>query len=156
MENFSKSVYFCRFCDIDREMFQSHPLSTGTTRTVQSYQQNLQDREVNDKDSAFGIKFDSVFNQLRYFHVCQPGLPPCLGHDLFEGVVSFDLALYINHLVTQEKHFTYAELNRCISQFKYLGADANDRLSVQWHGGIIPLLLQIMVWSRHSQKRIML
>lgn len=27
------------------------------------------------------------------------GLPPCLGHDLFEGVVPFDLAMYISHLV---------------------------------------------------------
>lgn len=63
-----------------------------------------------------GIKFDSVFNQLIYSHVC-----------LFEGVVSCDLALCINHLVNKEKHFTYVELNRSISQFTYLGYNADDK-----------------------------
>lgn len=74
-----------------------------------------------------GIKFDSVFNTLKNFHVCQPGLPPCLGHDLFEGIVSFDLALYIHHLVSVGKHFSYLQLNRSISQFKYLGTDKNNK-----------------------------
>ncbi len=55
-----------------------------------------------------------------YFHVCQPGLPPCLGHDIFEGVASYDLALYIDCLVTVEKLFTYQELNRRINNFTYL------------------------------------
>ncbi len=50
-----------------------------------------------------GIKFDSIFNELTYFHVCEPGLPPCLGHDLFEGIVSTDLALYRKHLISKEK-----------------------------------------------------
>lgn len=57
-----------------------------------------------------GIKFDSLFNELSYFHVCQPGLPPCIGHDLFEGIVSADLSLYIQHLVKVDKQFTYLEL----------------------------------------------
>lgn len=68
-----------------------------------------------------------MFNELTYFHVCQPGLPPCLGHDLFEGIVSSDLALYIKHLVRVDKQFTYLELNQRINQFHYLGNDANDK-----------------------------
>lgn len=42
---------------------------------------------------------DSPFNHLSFFHVCQPGLPPCLGHDLFEDIVSSDLALFNGYLV---------------------------------------------------------
>ncbi len=80
-----------------------------------------------NQEMTSGVKFDSVFNQLKYYHVCQPGLPPCLGHDLFEGVVSVDLAMYIKHLVTVGKHFTYGQLNRTISQFTYLGSDANNK-----------------------------
>ncbi|CAM4530069.1 unnamed protein product [Leuciscus chuanchicus] len=57
----------------------------------------------------------------------KPGLPPCLGHDLFDGVVSVDLAMYIKHLVTVGKHFTYGQLNQTISQFTYLGSDANNK-----------------------------
>ena len=121
VENFSKSSHFCRFCDVDRVTFQLSPLSTGSKRTKQSYQQHVHELRAGNTDTVCGIKFDSVFNQLCYFHVCQPGLPPCLGHDLFEGVVSVDLALCINHLANQEKQFSFVELNRRISRFAYLG-----------------------------------
>lgn len=79
--------------------------------------------------SAAGIKFDSKFNDLSFFHVCQPGLPPCLGHDLCEGVVLYDLALVINHLITKEKQFSYIELNSRMNGFHYLGSDANNKPS---------------------------
>ena len=47
-----------------------------------------------DVDTPYkGIKSESIFNQLHFFHFCNPGLPPCLGHDLFEGVVAYDLAI---------------------------------------------------------------
>ena len=127
MENFSRSTFFCRFCNIDRQTFVLSPSSTGSKRTKQSYQQNVQERGAGHTDTVCGIKFDSIFNQLRYFHVCQPGLPPCLGHDLFEGIVSVHIALCINHLVNREKQFTFLDLNRSISQFTYLGNDAHDK-----------------------------
>ncbi|XP_052007877.1 uncharacterized protein LOC127661282 [Xyrauchen texanus] len=55
------------------------------------------------------------------------GLPPCLGHDLFEGVVANDLALYVEHLVKAEKHFTYDKINQAISQTKLLGSDSHNK-----------------------------
>lgn len=126
LENFSLSVNFCRYCDIDRNTFQADPLCRAATRTEQSYREHVQRLEGGSVHSG-GIKFDSLFNDLSFFHVCWPGLPPCIGHDLFEGIVSFDLALYIQHLVKVDKQLTYLELNRRISQFKYLGNDANDK-----------------------------
>jgi len=126
VENFSRSSHFCRYCEISREAFHADPLIQGTKRTVQSYSGHVQSSEGQTTSSG-GVKFDSVFNTLKYFHVCQPGLPPCLGHDLFEGIVSSDLALYINHLVKVDKMFNYLELNQRINQFKYLGRDANDK-----------------------------
>ncbi|KAF3842222.1 hypothetical protein F7725_024173 [Dissostichus mawsoni] len=68
-------------------------LLTSIRITAQSYQSHLQDLKISDTNSVCGIKSDSPFNQLGHFHVCQPGLPPCLGHDMFEGIVSYDLAL---------------------------------------------------------------
>lgn len=126
LENFSGSTYFCRYCDIDKVKFHMDPLFRATSRTPQSYKEHVESLGGGSVHSG-GIKCDSLFNELSFFHVCQPGLPPCLGHDLFEGVVSSDLALYIQHLVTVDKQFSYLELNRRITQFKYLGNDASDR-----------------------------
>lgn len=124
-ENFSCSTHFCRYCLIERKDFEKTPLNLGPKRTINGHKESVQQLSATDQNMVQGVKFDSPFNSLKYFHVCT-GLPPCLGHDLFEGVVSNDLALYISHLVTKEKHFTYAQLNRSIVQFKYSG---NDSLS---------------------------
>lgn len=126
LENFSGSKFFCRYCEIDKNVFQADPLSRANTRTPESYREHVQNIKEHSNHSG-GVKFDSVFNSLNMFHVCQPGLPPCLGHDLFEGVVASDLALCINHLVTVDKQFSYTELNRRIEQFKYSGNDAHDK-----------------------------
>ena len=125
-ENFSKSKHFCRYCLIDRDMFMKHPEKVGPKRTIENYRESVE-QVGNSQPLVNGIKFDSVFNDLKHFHVCNPGLPPCLGHDLFEGVVSYDLAMYIRHLVKVEKHFTYVQLNRCVSQFKHLGSDSHNK-----------------------------
>lgn len=126
LENFSRADHFCRYCEIDRDRFVNKPQLCGTVRTAELYKSNLDDLKTSDTNSVCGIKSDSPFNQLAHFHVCQPGLPPCLGHDLFEGIVSYDLALFIDTLV-KEKHFTYLQLNRCKNQFKYQGNDGNDK-----------------------------
>ncbi len=125
-ENFSKSRYFCRYCLIDRDTFQKKPEKVGPKRTIENYRKSVEQLS-GDQPMVNGIKFDSVFNNLKHFHVCSPGLPHCLGHDLFEGVVLYDLAMYISHLVNVEKHFTYVQLNRSISQFTYPGSDLNKR-----------------------------
>lgn len=126
LENFSRSTHFCRFCDIDRATFISTPLARSSPRTVESYKNNVQQIIANNLHSSVGIKSDSKFNELAFFHVCNPGLPPCLGHDLFEGIVSYDLALYISHLIKQ-KEFTYLQLNQRINHLRYLGNDGNNK-----------------------------
>lgn len=76
-----------------------------------------------------GVKFDSVFNDLNYYHVCRGGLPPCLGHDLFEGVVNYDVALILQQMIRENKWFTYSYLNRRISSFKYAKSDKSNQPS---------------------------
>lgn len=51
-------------------------------------------------------------------------LPPCLGHDIFEGILSYYLALYLKYFIKQKKWFTYLVLNKYIKQFKYNASDA--------------------------------
>ena len=99
-ENFSTTEHFCRYCRVDRKTFKERVHSKGTPRTAQGYKEGLQALAENPKGPAFGEESDYIyiFNSSEYFHVCQPGLPPCIGHDLFEGVVSAGIALkLINH-----------------------------------------------------------
>lgn len=67
-----------------------------------------------------GVKFDSVLNILLYFHVCNSGLTSCTGHDLFEGVIPFDLMLAFKYFIANG-WFTYEELNERINNFKFFG-----------------------------------
>ncbi len=106
-------------------MFESKGTELSPTRTKQSYQNSVSVSE--GQEVCDGVKFDSVFNCLKHIHVCDPGLPPSMAHDLFEGVVSVDLALYIKQLVTVGKHFSYVQLNRNITSFKYSGSDLNNK-----------------------------
>lgn len=111
-----------------------------------------------------GIKFDAIFNKLKHFHVCSPGLPPCAGHDLFEGAVAYDLKFFIDYLIRNE-WFTLSELNKRIDSFSYCTeymrdkpctiSDTSDRIS----GGacqiwnflrILPLLVADQIKDVHD------
>lgn len=123
-ENFSCSQYFCRYCEITRSEFEADPNACGPPRTAEAYDAAVADLQVENIQHVRGIKVNSIFNTLESFHVCQPGLPPCLGHDLFEGVLSYDVALYLKNFIKKKKWFTYSILNRRIKQFKYKGSEA--------------------------------
>lgn len=70
LENFSKSTHFCRFCDIDRETFISSTSAKASVRTAESYNGHVQQVVTAGTESSAGIKFDSKFNNLNFFHVC--------------------------------------------------------------------------------------
>ena len=124
-ENFSRSEYFCRYCEITRSEFQSdNPNVCAPQRSPESYDSAVSDLQAGDSKHMKGIKQKSVFNDLKSFHVCNPGLPPCLGHDIFEGVLSYDVALYLKYFIKKKKWLTYPLLNRRIKQFQYKGSDA--------------------------------
>ena len=109
------------------QAFALNPLCQAECRTIENYSESISflDENPNEK-SHQGIKFDSVFNRLKYFHVCRPGLPPCLGHDLFEGVVAYDLALFVKYLVKTKKWFTYDHINGMIRNIAFKEYDARD------------------------------
>ena len=124
-ENFSSHPYMCRFCLITQAEFRENPLNDAELRTVDSYEAAI--THLDNCEGPFkGIKRASVFNSLRYFHVCNLGLPPCLGHDLFEGIVRYDLALFIKDLV-KKKWFSYEYLNRTMKRTQLKGFDASDK-----------------------------
>jgi hypothetical protein len=129
VENFSTTSHFCRYCLLTRSEFDCNSFAdTGAARTANSYCEAVQQLQ-NDSNLTVceGIKENSIFNDLMHFHVCLPGLPPCLGHDLFEGVIAYDMALYIRYFVKSQKWFTYDAFDHRIKTFKYAGSDALDK-----------------------------
>ncbi|KAF7649573.1 hypothetical protein LDENG_00139370 [Lucifuga dentata] len=127
-ENFSRSQYFCRYCLITRSQFQGDdPNLCGPECTTESYNSAVDHLQTEDTPDVEGVKFKSVFNSLKYFNVCKPGLPPCLGHDIFEGVLSYDVALYLKYFIKKKAWFTYSTLNWLIKQFKYCASDASSK-----------------------------
>ncbi|KAK3929621.1 Zinc finger protein 76 [Frankliniella fusca] len=101
---------------------KSHP-----KRTEESYNNAVRKLQSGSKKSYEGIKCDPLFNKLEAFHVCSPGLGPCLGHDLNEGVVAHDLALFTKYFVKTKKWFTYSNLKTRIETFQYSSMDLRDK-----------------------------
>ena len=120
--------YYCRYCTLSKTDIAVGPANiVGELRTPESYKQAVQEVKDNDElASSCGIKFDSIFNSLTNFHVANPGLPPCLGHDLFEGVVNYDMAIFIAYLV-EKGWFTLELLNKNVERFPLIGSDASNR-----------------------------
>jgi hypothetical protein len=124
-EKFS-GQYSCRYCIISKKELLSGPsYAIGELRTKENYYDHVGDHQ--NGDNSFGIKSNSCFNSLTYYHVVNPGLPPCLGHDLFEGVVSVDTALFLKYFIKEKKWFDYTILNRSITSFECKDLDSKDK-----------------------------
>lgn len=121
-ENFCTSCYFCRYCHVTRSE-QDNLEYHAPIRTIQDYNDTVQELQNDDASEVRGLKFDSP----AFFNVCQPGLPPCIGHDLFEWHTNLQLAIYLNYFVKVKKflclHFQYLQPNRRIRQFSYQRSD---------------------------------
>lgn len=131
-ETFS-SIFFCRFCHLSRPMYkedqeEDYPVfRTETWRTPASFSADLQ-VALRQNENYRGIKRDSPFHQLQHFKVCEPRLPPCIGHDIFiDGVVDRDVASIINYFIETKAWFTQEQLNNRIKRFKYLGNDGRNK-----------------------------
>lgn len=120
VENFATSEYFCRYCLISRYDFNNGNYMPMEPRTSTNYNNAIDVLKSNPKlEHYFGIKNNSCLNDLTYFNVCDPGLPPCLAHDIYEGIIQFDLSLMINYL-NKEQWFSLDELNFKLKSVKLL------------------------------------
>ena len=90
---------------------------TAELRTPENY--NGAVSQVEGSKPSYGVLKKSVFNELEYFDVCMPGLPPCLGHDLFEWLVQYDLALAVRHIMKDNCSCSYEYLNKTVALFNF-------------------------------------
>lgn len=128
LENFTGN-YFCRYCLATKECLETGLCLPGefTQRTPVNYDAAVNYIQCHNVDNFEGIKQQSPLHTIPGFHVCAPSLPPCLGHDLFEGVVPADLTLCLRYFVLEKKWLTFAYINRQIELLKLKGAEAKDR-----------------------------
>jgi len=124
-ESFGKTKYICRKCVIPRELFKSE-FPFFANRTKEHFDEALLKIKNENLESYKGIKGSCSFHELKYYHVCK-GTPFCLAHDLLEGVVCIDLALFIAHLVFTSKWFDVNYLNARIMSFPYSAEDRRDK-----------------------------
>ena len=108
--NFS-SGYICRWCKITyKEACKESLCYNGCQpdfvvedRTMEDHDRSAQLAEEGESDSdLYGIKGKCVFNELTAFH-CVLQLPPCIGHDVLEGVLAKDIQFYLEYLFNKEK-----------------------------------------------------
>lgn len=125
--------YFCRYCMMTMTKYNQDKqhrrptFRTAKIRTKERYQKALRKLARTSAYSYKGVKYNSAFNELDYFHVSDPGMPCCLGHDLFiGGVVDCDMASMISYFVS-EGFFSYDYINRSIRAFKCKGGDTGNK-----------------------------
>ena len=136
--NFSSNPFPCRYCLVHRNPQVSDSIAyTAEVRTVFGYDTDAV--VASTGTVSHGVVKQSFLNGLNHFHVCMPGLPPCLGHDLFEGIVQYDLALLLRRLShsNSEHRVTLDSLNRAIKMFKFAGGDAHDKPGIISEGKTI-------------------
>lgn len=133
-ENFSSAEYICRFCYIRNVEFQENYKKRHQFRTQVSHISDLESIQRYDC-SSHGLKSDSVLNSLNHFHTQGPGLPPCIAHDLFEGILNFDLSLILQKMISN-KWFSLNQLNATIkSSFKIFNIKDSNELGNFKEGG---------------------
>lgn len=129
-ENFSSGEFFCRFCEISRSTIKKTPHATMPIRTPEDYDSSAAQVDPQDPESHVkGIKGQSFFNSIPAFHVSNPGQPPCIGHDILEGIAKKDYALFLKYFIDIKKWFTIEDVNRRIANFHPSGRDAADGMA---------------------------
>lgn len=122
-------TYYCRFCEATKKSIQLKPTTTLPFRTPDEYNVAAAQIDPEDpEDSVKGIKKASVLNKIPFFHVCNPGLAPCIGHDILEGVAKLDFALFLRYFIHVKNWITLPALNKRIDNFKCKGRDSADSL----------------------------
>lgn len=116
-ENFSTTKHICRYCYYDIDMLKKFEMSLTEERSIEGHNEIVRNLETSPDNIEKGVKGDSYLNKLKFYHVCNPGLPPCIAHDLYEGIIPFDLLYIINYFILNN-YITLDYLNMSLSFFR--------------------------------------
>ncbi|KAI3352166.1 hypothetical protein L3Q82_020976 [Scortum barcoo] len=80
-ENFSRSQYFCRYCEITRSEFEADPNACGPPRTTETYDAAVADLQADNIQNVRGIK--TKLQRTAHHHLWKPYLPNRCHRSLF-------------------------------------------------------------------------
>ena len=130
-ESFSFALRFCSSCLTDKEYSQSHFREEQfAIRDRASHSQQCSRLDGADRLSVsveFGINRCSSLNSLSYFSVVE-NIPHDIMHDLFEGVIPYELQLLIFHCKLKS-YFSIHTLNYRLSAFDFGYSEIGDKPS---------------------------
>ncbi|KAK3909773.1 Replicase polyprotein 1ab [Frankliniella fusca] len=116
--------------DFDSDFANNLPAPTASycntpMRTRESYDKSVEAVERYSYDSHKGVVANCQFNQIESFH-CVGAIPPCISHDLFEGVLSYDVSLALNFF-RKEMGIDAKYINMQINNLKLKASDQGDK-----------------------------
>ena len=112
--------FFCRLCTISREEFKKYPWTIGAKRTKALHEKFCLE-VLTDKQAASttGVKFNSLLNELKYFH-CTANYVFDIMHDILEGQGHYVLKLIIAKIIAEKSYNLNVDmLNHRINSFQY-------------------------------------
>lgn len=116
--------YFCRLCKLHRNEMSvvCTAVPDQQLRTVQNYREDL---AVGDS-SLTGIKEECIFNAVPNYHCVQNGNCDVM-HDLFEGMLVYDLCNILYYFVSVRGYLDLDWLKNRIDAFDYGPSDVGNR-----------------------------
>ena len=124
-----KTEYFCRYClgnaDARQNCYRDNDF---TTRLKLNYDESVIAALAKNKND-FGIKTDSPFNDLNYFHVIN-GMAVDVMHDILEGIAQTNIAILTSHL-NQVKVLDLKSIFVRLNEFQYGRHDGENQIPLK-------------------------
>ena len=93
-------------CIYRSALFDDNKVITLSEHLIQcdTLEEDEDNRDENSKE--FGVNNRSTLLELQHFDLCSGALVPDIMHDLFEGVLQYEIKLVLQHCINQCKYFT--------------------------------------------------
>lgn len=117
--------FFCRICRMHNTLTRQEIYQDiSIFRNRDNYKSDV---EINNSRLT-GIKSESVFNKLKYFHVVDNSIGDLM-HDWAEGICHYDMLIILRQFIYEEKFFSLEILNQRIKSHDY-GQAKNKPLEI--------------------------
>ncbi|XP_036146073.1 uncharacterized protein LOC118646711 [Monomorium pharaonis] len=109
------ATYYCRLCKMSQNEAHSCVIEKeNLLRTEINYNDDIKTKSFKDS----GIKQNSIWNKIDYFHVTSNAMVDKM-HDLDEGVYKYGMAHILYHYIIQTKKISLSCLNERLKAFDY-------------------------------------